>query len=267
MIANDKCQIQFFDIALSCVRNSLLNEECTALNVLNLSGYFLKQPNLRQIYCSKKPLLLTHTEKYVQTDSFVMMLFDGGPIAMFRLVGGSGLKGDVCVGGLTPDTLIHQYLKLGSVERAINLLLCMNWNSNGAMCLSALHNISNYIFKQPLKPEREVQMQKALGSFHVPVKPLTEDIEIEFGDQVRDITRKFFQYLLRYKSFEKAFNLAVDLNDEDLFIDLYNTARECGQNMIADNAYKKAEELLTRSDSRTDSREFNKTIYHQTFIL
>lgn len=257
MIANDKCQFQFFDIALSCIRNCLLNEECTPFNVLNLSGYFLKQPNLRQIYCSKKPLLSMHTEKYVQTDSFVFMLFDDGPISMLRLVGGSGLRGDVYTAGFTPDTLIHQYLKLGSVERAINLLLCMNWNTNGAMCLSSLHGIANFIFKQPLKYEREVQMQKALGSFHVPVKSLTEETEIEFGDQVRDITRKLFQYLLRYRSFEKAFNLAVDLNDEDLFLDLYNTAKENGQSMIAEDAFKKAEELLTRNDSRTESRKLN----------
>lgn len=53
-----------------------------------------------------------------------------------------------------------------------------------------------------------------------PVRPLCEDTATEFGDQVKDLTRKFFQYLLRNRSYEKAFNLAIDIDDEDLFMDL-----------------------------------------------
>lgn len=124
------------------------------------------------------------------------------------------------------------------------------------MCLISLNKIVNYVFKQPLSLEREMQLEKALGSFHVPVKALCEETEIEFGDQVRDITRKFFQYLLRYKSYEKAFNLAIDIKDEDLFMDLSNCAKADGQSDLAEDAFRKAEEILARSDSPQSSRNY-----------
>lgn len=177
-------------------------------------------------------------------------------MANLRLFGGTGLRGDIHTSGFTADVLIYQYLSLQNVERAINVLLCLNWDSYGAMCLISLNKIANYIFKQPLTAERELQLEKALGSFHVPVKPLCEETEIEFGDQVRDITRKFFQYLLRYKSYEKAFNLAIDIKDEDLFMDLSNCAKTDGQIDLAEDAFRKAEEILSRPDSRQSSRKF-----------
>lgn len=231
----------------------------TPSNVLDLSTYFTTQPTLLNVCCSKKPDLALHAEKYIQTDSFILLLFEEGPLASLRFFGGTGLKGDVHTSGFTADVLIHKYLNLNNVEKAINVLLCLNWDSYGAMCLMSLNKISNYIFKQPLMPERELQLEKALGSFHVPVKPLCEETELEFGEQVRDITRKFFQYLLRYKSYEKAFNLAIDISDEDLFMDLYNCAKADGQFDLATDAYKKAAELLERSNSRQSSRKLIKT--------
>lgn len=224
----------------------------SAVSVLDLSNYFsITQPSLLQIRCSKKPDLTQYGEKYVQTDSFVLLLFENGPLAMIRMLGGNGLKGDVHTSGFTADVLIHQYLNLHNVEKAINVLLCLNWDTYGSMLALSLHKIANYIFKQPFQPERELQLQKALGSFHIPVKPLCGETVVEFGDQVRDITRKFFQYLLRYKSYEKAFNLAIDIDDEDLFMDLHNSAKADGQEDLAEDAFRKAEEILTRPDSST----------------
>lgn len=42
-----------------------------------------------------------------------------------------------------------------------------------------------------------VQLETALGSFHVPSQPLSHATEVEFGDPVRDLTRRFFHQLLR----------------------------------------------------------------------
>lgn len=254
-IANEKCQVQCFDISLACIRHQIVNEDLNTVNVLDLSSYFVTQPSLLQISCSKKPDLAQYSEKYVQSDSYVLLLFQNGPMAMVRLFGGNGLKGDVHTSGFTADVLIHQYLNLNNVEKAINVLLCLNWDVYGAMLLMSLHKIANYIFKQPFQADREAQLQKALGSFHVPVKPLCEETESEFGDQVRDITRKFFFYLMRYKSYEKAFNLAIDIDDVDLFMDLYNCAKADGQVDLAQDAYRKAEEILARPESCQSSRE------------
>lgn len=169
---------------------------------------------------------------------------------MIRLFCGNGHKGDVHTSGFTADVLIHQYLQLNNVQKAINILLCLNWDVYGALLMISLHKIANFIFKQPFFPEREVQLQKALGSFFVPVKPLCLETKSEFGDQVKDIARKFFQYLLRYNSFEKAFSLAIDIDDYDLFMDLTNCAKEHGYIDLAQDAYQKAEQIFTRSDSR-----------------
>lgn len=157
--------------------------------------------------------------------------------------------------GFTADLIIHQYIQYGQIEKAINLLLCLNWDSYGEICLIALHKIANYIFNQSLTAEREIQLEKALGSYHVPVKVLRKETEMEFGEQVRDITRKYFLNLLRYKSYEKAFSLAIDINDEDLFMDLYNCAKSNGILDLAMDAYRKAEEILLRSDSQQSLRK------------
>lgn len=108
------------------------------------------------------------------------------------------MRGDPVHGsGLTADVLVGQYLAGNQVERAINVLLCMNWDTYGALCMVALHRIANHVLRLPLVPEREAQLQKALGSFLVPVKALCDETEADFGEPVRDLTRKFFQYLLR----------------------------------------------------------------------
>lgn len=197
VVANDRCQLQCFDISLACIKNQLLSEGTAPSSVLDLSNYFATQPSLTHVIWNKKPELALHTDPFTQSDGFLLLLFQNGPAACLRFFGNAGLKGDVHTSGLTADILIHQYLHLDQVERAINVLLCMNWDTYGQSCMVALHKIANYIFRLPLMPEREMQLQKALGSFHVPVKPLCEETEADFGDQVRDITRKFFQYLLR----------------------------------------------------------------------
>lgn len=106
---------------------------------------------------------------------------------------------------------------------------------------------------------------KALGSFLIPVKPLCEETQTEFGDQVRDITRKFFQYLLRNRSYEKAFNLAIDIDDEDIFMDLSNCAKEDGNLELAQDAFHKAELIIARPDSRQSSRKFKISFYRYVF--
>ncbi|XP_059613987.1 WD repeat-containing and planar cell polarity effector protein fritz [Phlebotomus argentipes] len=253
VIANERCQFQCFDISLSCIKSQLISEDYTPSNILDVSNYFSSQPTLSRICWSRKPDLQGHAEKFSQTDSFLLLIFEGGPVGCMRFFGGAGMKGDIHTSGFTPDVFVHSYLSVNQVEKAINILLCLNWDTYGAMCLCSLHKIANFIFRHPLTADRELQLQKALGSFHVPVKPLCEETELEFGDQVKDITRKFFQYLLRYRSFEKAFSLGIDINDEDLFMDLHNAAVANGDGSLAEDALKKAEEIINNANSRGSS--------------
>lgn len=252
LVGNERGQLQFFDVSLACVKAQLSSEDITPSNLIDLSPYFAHQPTMQEAMFNRKPELVLNSERSAQTDSFLFLGFEGGPIGMLRITGGCGLRGDIHTSGFTVDVLIHNYLSGGQVERAINLLLCLNWDVYGAMCLISLHKIVNFIFRLPLTPEREALLQKALGSFHAPVKPLLVDTEAEFGEQVNDIMRKFFQHLLRYRAFEKAFALGIDINDEDLFVDLYNAARLEKNEELAGDALKKAKEILRHQD---DNRE------------
>lgn len=139
----------------------------------------------------------TSDPQFAPADSLLLALFAGGPAVCVRFCATAGMRGDVHASGLTADVLVQQYLGVHQVERAINVLLCMNWDTYGALCMVALHKIANYVLRLPLVPEREAQLQKALGSFLVPVKRLCDETETDYGEQVRDLTRKFFQYLLR----------------------------------------------------------------------
>lgn len=64
------------------------------------------------------------------------------------------------------------------------------------MCLLSMHKIANYVFNNP-SAEGEELLERALASFYLPVKPLCSETENEFGENVDDISRRFFHYLIR----------------------------------------------------------------------
>uniref|UniRef100_A0A1B6M0F5 WD repeat-containing and planar cell polarity effector protein fritz n=1 Tax=Graphocephala atropunctata TaxID=36148 RepID=A0A1B6M0F5_9HEMI len=186
MVANERSQLQCFDASLACIKMQLMSEDVTPSTILDLGSYFRQQPTLLQIGWSKKADS-TLTSGYAQTDAFLLLLFERGPVGVVKLLGP----------GLTPDTLVAQYLSVSQVERAVNLLLSLNWDTQGLKCLTCLHLIANHVLRLPLTPDKEVQLETALGSFHVPSHPLSHATEVEFGDPVRDLTRRFFHQLLR----------------------------------------------------------------------
>lgn len=85
-----------------------------------------------------------------------------------------------------------------NVDRATSLLLAMNWDTHPRACMHSLNQILNHLFKLKLTPERESLIQNALGSFHVPIRPISQAVEDEYGDEIRDLTRRFFHHLIRY---------------------------------------------------------------------
>jgi hypothetical protein len=56
----------------------------------------------------------------------------------------------------------------------------------------------------------------------------------EYSDHIHDLSRKFFHHLLRHNQMAKSFQLAVDVNDYDLFMDLYHSALTLGFIDLAD---------------------------------
>lgn len=59
----------------------------------------------------------------------------------------------------------------------------------------------------------------------------------------------------RYKSFEKAFSLAIDINDADLFMILFKCAKAHGIEEMAEESLKKADEIYAKEENDSH-REF-----------
>lgn len=125
----------------------------------------------------------------------------------------------------------------------------------------------------------------------MPIKPISQAIEEEYGDEIRDLTRRFFHHLLRYcislffknysciiyktnfkyyryHMFEKAFRLAIDLNDHDLFMDIHFYALVVNDTAMATAAKENAERILSRSNSCNSSRkDYIIKYFTKNFIL
>lgn len=57
----------------------------------------------------------------------------------------------------------------------------------------------------------------------------------------------------RHKSFKKAYRLAIDINDKDLFIILSKCSKAYGQVEIANEAIKCAEQIFEKEEEEYDS--------------
>ncbi|KAM7325983.1 hypothetical protein ACRRTK_014461 [Alexandromys fortis] len=114
--------------------------------------------------------------------------------------------------------LILQYLHCDEVNEAINILSSMSWDSLGQQCFISMSAIVNHLLRQRLTPEREAQLEASLGTFYAPTRPLLDTTVLEYRDPISKYARRFFHHLLRYRRFEKAFLLAVDIGARDLFM-------------------------------------------------
>nr|AAH56139.1 AV249152 protein [Mus musculus] len=98
----------------------------------------------------------------------------------------------------------------------------MDWDTLGQQCLIGMGTIVNHLLRQRLTPEREAQLEASLGTFYAPTRPLLDTTILEYREPVSKYARRLFHHLLRYKRFEKAFLLAVDIGARDLFMVSYS---------------------------------------------
>ncbi|KRF81389.1 uncharacterized protein Dvir_GJ17221, isoform B [Drosophila virilis] len=242
-VANERSVLQCFDLALAPIGNQLLSESVTPLSLLDLSHYFAAQPTLLSIAFSRKPDLSSFSHNYAQTDCLLLLLYEQGPLACMRIFGGAGMRGDIHNSGLTADVIADKYLRLQQPERAVNVLAALNWETYGAMCLITLHKIANYIFFAPDQRRARCDlMARALKTF---AHTLSEDTKDEFSDQVYDLKRRFCFFLLRKNLFNEAFEIAHDIADYDLFMDLYNLTKCIGSlSEFAQAAFSQAAAII-----------------------
>lgn len=69
-------------------------------------------------------------------------------------------------------------------------------------------------------------------------------------------------HFFRYRLFEKAFRLAIDLSDYDLFMDIHFYAIVLKDTEMAAAAKEKAEEIISRCNSRSSSRKLFQNKIH-----
>nr|NP_001259880.1 fritz, isoform D [Drosophila melanogaster]AGB92417.1 fritz, isoform D [Drosophila melanogaster] len=222
-VANERSVLQCFDLALATIGHQLVSENVTPSSLLDLSHYFVAQPTLLSVAFSRKPDLSTFKHTYAQTDCLLLLVYEQGPLACMRIFGGTGMRGDIHNSGLTADVIADKYLRLQQPDRAVNVLAALNWETYGAMCLITLHKIANYVFfgGDQRRPRIEL-MARALKTF---AHTLSEETKDEFSDQVYDLKRRFCFYLLRKNLFAEAFEIAQDVADYDIFMDLYNLTK------------------------------------------
>ncbi len=77
-----------------------------------------------------------------------------------------------------------------------------------------------------------------------------------------DKSFNFFSYISRNKSFEKAFRLAIDLNDKDLFLLLQKCAKACNLEDLKNEAKRKADEIFAKEEEEEceSHREYQKLV-------
>ena len=119
------------------------------------------------------------------------------------------------------------------------------------MCLTTAFNA---FLKLPFTREKECLLEMCLGLFHAPAKPISDEVRDDYSEAVRDLTRRFFHHLVRHNQLIKGFQLAVDINDYDLFMDIHHSAARRSIPDLAHAALIKAKAAYNKVNSEPETR-------------
>ncbi|XP_064600125.1 WD repeat-containing and planar cell polarity effector protein fritz homolog [Liolophura sinensis] len=236
-VASERGELQLFDMALSPLMFQLLTEDPCPRRVIQLGTFF------------RSPVTLTHmqwcpfrTEVNSNSTDSLVLSFERGPVSVLQFS-----LGVLSQERFSAVELIKEYIKHKQFDEAVNLLCCLNWDTDGATCYFSLSTIMNHILRMPLNADRESQLEASLGSFYAPKQAISELTILEYRDPISRLARRFFHHLLRYARFDKAFLLAVDIGARDLFMDLHYMALDKGETALAEVSRQKAEQIETGS--------------------
>ncbi|GAB1609873.1 WD repeat-containing and planar cell polarity effector protein fritz homolog [Argonauta hians] len=247
-VASSSGNIQLFDLALNNLNFQLLGDQFSAENVFKTDSFFKNTvffQNMEWDDC------INDTE-VSKNSQYLLLIFKKGPLAVVQIY--FGLMSQE---GLSVLEFIKEYIKHRQLNEATSLLCSLHWETEGPSCYAGISAIANHLLRMPLNADRESQLEKTLGMFYSPSKTSVANI-LEYRDPICRLARRFFQLLLRFFRFEKAFLLAVDIGSEDLFMDLHYTALAHNEISLAEVSKKKAEEihdLCIHSSSEEDSTD------------
>lgn len=226
---------QVFDMALAPVLIQLVSENPSPRHMLQLRKYFMNPIKLNDVAWSCEAPIGNIADNSIGCHDNLLILLERGPLCLLRFE-----LGVLTNGRLGTVEMVSEYVKHDQAEEAVNFLNSMNWNTEGKACFACLTLIMNYLLKLPLNSEREGLLEETLGSFYAPSRPLSDVTVLEFRDSISKLSRRFFHQLLRYKRFEKAFLLAVDIGAKDLFMDIHYLACDLGKYPLAEVAKQRA---------------------------
>uniref|UniRef100_UPI0037E90BAE WD repeat-containing and planar cell polarity effector protein fritz homolog n=1 Tax=Semicossyphus pulcher TaxID=241346 RepID=UPI0037E90BAE len=236
MVGGGQGELMCFDVGLAPLRMSLLAEEVAPAATLRLAQHLRCCGGLEGVWWG------AGLEGAPEGTDILMLAFHGGPLAALRF-----RLGALTGGQMGPGELLQQCLRCGQVREALGILEAMDWSIMGDECYRGLSSVTNHLLRLELNAEREAQLEAALGVFYTPPAPLSDVVILEYREPISKYARRFFHHLLRHQRFEKAFLLAVDLEDRDLFMDLHYVAGDKGELVLADVAKRKANEFEARA--------------------
>ncbi|CAB3999721.1 WD repeat-containing and planar cell polarity effector fritz homolog [Paramuricea clavata] len=241
--------IQVFDMALAPVLLQLAGEDQNESRIFRMSEYFRDIKLSHAVWSCDSPLNYVSDGDVACSDNMFMVFQDGGLLCNFRIELGS-----LTLGRIGPREIIEEYIKHNQAEQAVNFVNSINWNDDGSSCFACLSAVMNYLLKFPLTDKREGLLEETLGCFYTPSRPINDVVVLQYREPLSRWSRRFFYHLLRYKKFQKAFMLAVDIGAADLFMDIHFVALDAGNIALAENAKNKALEidselLSTETDS------------------
>jgi len=243
LIASSTGEMQIYDLALNCLHLQLLGDNIESSN-LRLSQFFFTPPRLKNILWSCDYGLTSTPDSCCCCDD-ILIVFERGPLCMLRIELG------VCSQGLiTPVEIVCAYIKYNQSIEAVSLLSKLNWNTSGVQCFHLLTLITTHLFKLPFNAKREACLEDTLGTFYAPVRPLSENTILEYRDEISRVARRFFHLLLRYKRFEKAYLLAIDIGSKDLFMDIHYLATDVQNFDLANASQQRAYEIHERENNQ-----------------
>ncbi|XP_059099079.1 WD repeat-containing and planar cell polarity effector protein fritz homolog isoform X2 [Tigriopus californicus] len=258
MVSSDKGMLQCFDIALNPIRLNVYQEDEAGSNVIDLSQHFRAQMSLVGMkFCPKLEQAINHSQRpcsmALMAQNYLMLQFFGGPLVLVNICGGV-----LNSGALGPFQIVAQYLKHQQYHQILLFLNQLDWLDAGQTILTCINTTFTKLLRVPFSREIETLLEMCLGLFYSPNKPIPVEVMDEYAEQIHDLTRKFFHHMLRHNQLAKSFQLAVDINDYDLFMDLYHSASKLNLKDIAEAAFVKARQMFFDnvrhpSDSESDS--------------
>ncbi|GFT78690.1 WD repeat-containing and planar cell polarity effector protein fritz homolog [Nephila pilipes] len=239
LIASSTGQIQCFDAALTCIKFKLYYKTFLDCNILELNSRFAQSCSVMNLIWQKSNLNDT---------SLIVLDSDMSSIILLKFT-----LGCITRNNLSISELINQYLKSDFIDEAILLLKSLNWYFDNELHFQCLSNIANFLLRKPLNLKSQAGLELALGTFYSNMDDLPKRIIKLYQHKINHIARRFFHHLLRYHQFRKAFLLAVDLESQDLFLDLFHMAMQKGENALACAALHKANKLIGSQNSASNS--------------